>query len=475
MRNEWMKTRQTKYTAYAGVYTLVILAVLAAINFLANRYPKTYDATANKQFSLSDQTLKLVKGLKGDVQVYYFDEATRFPQARDLLDRYSALSPKLHVTYIDPVKKPQAAKSAGYRRDLSILVDSGMKKEEAKSLSEEEITGALVRSLKTGERSVCFLNVAGEHSLEDAENRGYGFLKQLLERDNYKVRAVDLKPQAAGGEKPVAIGQAAAAGTIEVPKDCTELVVGGPASDYPSNVVNALKAYVEGGGKALVMLDNTVQLGREAAASENAELVKLLAEWGVTVNKDLVLDLSGVGQLFGLGPEVPLVTRYETHAITTPLARGVPSAFPLARSLEVAAAGRATAVKLFGTGEESVAVTDIPSGGAIDPKKGKKGPLTMGAAITFTGGQGRVVVIGNSVWAQNSLVGSRQLGNRDLMGNIVNWLASDEDLISIRPKAPEDRPLTMTAQKLNLVFWLSVVLFPLAVVFAGMATWWKRR
>ena len=59
MRHDWLKARQTKYTAYAAVYTLVIVAVLAAINFLANRYPKTYDSTANKQFSLADQTVTI--------------------------------------------------------------------------------------------------------------------------------------------------------------------------------------------------------------------------------------------------------------------------------------------------------------------------------------------------------------------------------------------------------------------------------
>src|SRR5215475_1577344 len=100
------KSRQAKYGAYAGAYMLVIIAVLAAVNFLANRYTKSYDATSNKQFSLSDQTIKVVKGLKNDVKVYYFDDQTRFPQARDLLDRYSALSPKFQVDYIDPVKKP---------------------------------------------------------------------------------------------------------------------------------------------------------------------------------------------------------------------------------------------------------------------------------------------------------------------------------------------------------------------------------
>ena len=109
---------------------MVILAVLAAVNFLANRYDKSYDSTANKQFSLSDQTIKVVKGLKNDVQHHLLrsTDATS-PTARDLLDRYSALSPKLHVEYIDPVKKPQQAKAAGYRRDAPVLVTAADQEE----------------------------------------------------------------------------------------------------------------------------------------------------------------------------------------------------------------------------------------------------------------------------------------------------------------------------------------------------------
>src|SRR5947209_4697388 len=150
MAYKWLKTRQTKYTAYVSIYILVILAVLGAVNFLANRYDKSYDATSNKQFSLSDQTVKVVKGLNRDVKVTYFDDQTRFPQAKDLLDRYGSLSPKLHVDYIDPVKKPQQARAAGFSRDSNIVVDSGIRKEPAKSLTEEEVTGALIRSLKSG-------------------------------------------------------------------------------------------------------------------------------------------------------------------------------------------------------------------------------------------------------------------------------------------------------------------------------------
>ena len=205
MAANFLKSRQTKYTAYAGTYILVILAVLGAINFLANRYDKSYDSTSNKQFSLSDQTVNVVKKLDHDVKITYFDETTRFPQAKDLLDRYSALSPNLHLDFIDPVKKPQQAKSAGYRRDLSILVEDGPKKEEAKSLTEEEVTGAIIRSQKSGERNVCFVSAANEHSITDEAATGYSVMKQLLERDNYKTREINFKAAAPEPGKPLAI------------------------------------------------------------------------------------------------------------------------------------------------------------------------------------------------------------------------------------------------------------------------------
>lgn len=475
MADSFLKSRQTRYTAYAGTYILVILAVLGAINFLANRYDKSYDSTSNKQFSLSDQTIKVVGNLKNDIHLTYFDESTRFPQARDLLDRYSALSPKLKIDFIDPTKKPQQAKSAGYRRDVSILVDSGLRKEEAKSLTEEEVTGAIIRSLKSGERNVCFVDAANEHSISDEAATGYSLMKQLLERDNYKTRTIDFKPKAAQPGAPVAIGQAPVAAAVEVPKDCLVAIVGGPQLAYPAPIVTAMKQYVEGGGHALFMLDNVLKIGRGDPTAENPDLVALLTEWGVTPNKDLVLDLSGIGNMFGAGPEIPIILTYDSHAITRPLTR-VPTAFPVPRSLEVKSGGKATVEKLFGTTEDSISVNEVAASGGIDPKKGKKGPFTLAAAGTVQGTPaGRFVVVGTSQWAENRAMGSRTLGNRDLFMNMVNWLSADEDLISIRPKTTEDRPLTLTAQKLNLVFWLSVVFFPLGIVGLGLVTWWKRR
>jgi ABC-type uncharacterized transport system involved in gliding motility auxiliary subunit len=471
----WLKARPTQYTTYAAVYVIVVAAVLAAINVLTNRYDKSYDATANKQFSLSDQTIKVVKGLKQDVQFTYFGPQTGFPGARDVLDRYSGLSPKAHVTYLDPERKPQLAKAAGFRSDSPVLVDSGVRREGAKSLSEEEITGALIRSLKSGERNVCVLSAAGEHSIDETDASGYSLLKQLLERDNYKVRTETLKPAAPDASKPLAIGQLASAPAVEVPKDCTVLVVAGPKNDYPAPIVTAIKTYVESGGRALFLLDTVVRLGRSEPPTENDALLKLLSDWGVTANNDLVLDLSGVGQIFNLGPEIPFVLQYESHPITQPLTR-VPTAFPLARSLEIKSTDKTNVSKLVATTEASVGTNSVPADGRIDPRKGKKGPLTLAAAGTYNSAPpGRFVVVGTSLAAQNSIVGSRPLDNRDLMVNINNWLSSDEDLISIRPKSPEDRPLNLTTRKLNAAFWLSIVVFPLTVVGFGIATWWKRR
>ncbi len=473
MSHEWMKTRQTKYGAYATVYILVVVAVLGAVNFLANRYDKSYDSTANKQFSLSDQTVKVVKNLKNDVRMYYFDDATRFPQARDLLDRYAAISPKLHVDYIDPVKKPQQAKADGYRRDVQILVDSGQKKEEAKSLSEEEITGALIRSLKTGTRNACFVTGSGERSIDDTERSGYSAVKDAIEHSNYKVRSVNLLTSGAQAPANAAPGAAPAAGKIEVPSDCTLLVVAGPQHEYVQPEVDAIKTYVENGGKAMFLLDPALNLGRNPI-EDNKTLDAMLAGWGVTLQKDLALDTSGIGQIFGLGPEVPLVSSYDSHPIVDQM-KDVATAFPLSRTLDVKNGDKTTVSKLFATADNSYATSNLSSGSIkIDPKTDKKGPLTLAAAGTYNGKTpGRFVVVGSSMWAGNGFL--RFNGNRDLLLNMVNWLNADEDLISIRPKAPDDRPLNISAQKLNMVFWLSIVIFPLGVVGFGMATWWKRR
>ena len=453
----FLKARQTKYSAYVAAYVVVILAVLAVANWLANRYNKSYDATTNKRFSLSDQTKKVVKNLKQDVKVTYFDQTNRFDQAKDLLDRYSALSPKLGVSFVDPYRKPQIARSMGVKTEGTIFVEAGPRREEAKSLTEEEVTSAIIRAVKGGERMACAVSGSGEHGLEDRGNRGYGNLKDLLEKNNYKTQTISLLEKA------------------EVPSTCSVVIVGGPRYDYTEPAVNALKKYVEDGGHLLVMLDPPLQMGRDNI-SDNAKLVQLLDSWGVTPDKDLVLDTSGIGGIFGLGPEVPLVTTYESHAIVREM-KDTAAALPIARSVDTKSADKTSVEKLFSTTKNSYATTSLGASPIrLNPDKDKKGPFTLAAAGTYNNGkpngQGRFVVVGSSDWVTNSILPFQ--GNRDLFLNMMAWLSADEDLISIRPKPPEDRRIDLTGKRSTMMY-LTVLAIPLLVVGAGVRVWWRRR
>jgi ABC-type uncharacterized transport system involved in gliding motility auxiliary subunit len=459
MASTWIKARQTKYAAYATVYILVVVAIVTVGNVLADRYNKTYDATANKRYSLSDQTAKIVKGLKQDAAITYFNQTKDFREGKDLLDQYANLSHKVQVKYVDPDKDPELARQAGIRNLGAAIVQVGAKREEAKSMTEEGVTGALIRDLKSNTRTVCFVSGSGEHQIDDSNREGFSQFKELLGKDNYETKTIDLLTSA------------------EVPNDCTTLVVAGPTRNYQQQPeVDAIKKYVEDGGRAFFMLDPPLKIGRDDIADNDA-LMTLLQSWGVTMDKDLILDLNPIGQIAGLGPQVALVTKYASQPIVNEM-KGTATGFPLARSMEIKNTDKTSVEKLFDTSGSSFATSNLssPAVDVRDPKN-KKGPLTIAAAGTYNTGkensQGRFVVIGSSGWAANRFLGFN--GNDDLALNAMNWLSSDEDLISIRPKPKDDRRITMTAGQLSFVRAVSQFMLPLVVVIAGVGVWWKRR
>ncbi|MCU1328175.1 MAG: ABC-type uncharacterized transport system involved in gliding motility auxiliary component-like [Bryobacterales bacterium] len=446
-----MASRQAKQGATAGIYVVLVIAILGIANWLAKDYNKTVDVTANKRFTLSDQTKKVVGGLQKDINVYYFEKADRFEQARDILDRYRNLNSKFKVNYVDPDKKPDVARLQGMRNFGDIIVDSGVKKETAKALTEEELTGALIRSLKTGTRTVCFVEGSGEHRITETARDGYSALKDALEKNNYKTQTISLI------EKP------------DVPKECTIVLVGGPKRDYLQPAADAIKTYVAGGGNAVVNFDAVLDLP-DQKMGDTPNLSGLVASWGITPKGDVIVDVGSASRLFG--QVSPVVASYESHPITRVMGDNA-SVMPLARSLDA----KSPAEKLFSTGESSYSLTHpkLPMK-QEELEKGPRGPFLIGVAAKIGTGNtaGRVVVVGSSNWMANFML-SAPIANRDLAMNVMNWLTSDEELISIRPKEPEDRRLSVTGGALRSMFFFSVIGLPLFVILSGVSVWWKRR
>jgi ABC-type uncharacterized transport system involved in gliding motility auxiliary subunit len=452
---------KARFGAISITYTLVVIGILVGVNYVAKQFNKSYDATAEKRFTLSDQTEKIVKGLKQPVELLYFGGGgtASFKPAKDLLDPYAELSKNVKVRMIDMEQDPVTPRKYGVRAPGSLIAAIGERQEESQALSEDEVTGALVRLTKGKARVVCFQQGFGEGGLEEASTSGLSNIVQLLRSNNYEAKAVNLLD------------------TAKVSDDCRILALMGPRNEIPAGVVDAIKSYVEAGGRLYVSLGPPLQLKADKVAPNDA-LTNLLGKWGVGLERNLVIDQSQGGRLMGLGPLTPLVAKIEQHPILRPYqGRRVLMIAPVSQSLTIKSGGKVQVQPLFATSASSVSTKQLAAA-EIEVKEGDpKGPFTLAAAGTFNTGnaekEGRFVVNGSADFASNQI--PRGISNYDVFLNMMNWLSQDEDLISIRPKDPQERRLDMSAGQTNLVFFSSVIFLPLMAALAGLSAWWRRR
>lgn len=440
--------------ANLAVYTLVVVALIVLVNWFVDRHDQRWDLTPNKKYSLSDQTKKILRDLNRDVTIYVFDRERSFGERKDVLGMYSSSTRRLTVRYIDPDRQPALARQYGVRTYGTMVVAAGDRHFEAQGDNEEGITNALVRVIK-GQRAIYFVQGHGERNLESTDREGYDKVKKSLETENYQVQSLLLMQKMA------------------IPADCAILVVAGPQNDYLPPEVDAIKKYLEGGGRALMMLDAGVEL---------PNLANLLADWNVKVRSDLVIDMNPVAQVFGTSPAMPLIIKYGSSPIVQPLTNHV-TLFPLPRSFEVGKEFKSgvSVDSLCDTSADSYDVTDYdPKMEKVAFRAGKdlKGPFSVAVAGTLSGSgekkaEGRFVALGTSMLAANNVLGFQS--NRDFVMNAVNWLSADVDLISIRPQPQESQQLNLTVKQMRQVFILGVFGLPLLIIIAGATVWWQRR
>ena len=462
--------RQARYGSLAAASVLVVVGILAAINYLAARHNRRWDLTAARQFSLSDQTKKVLADLKEPINIRVFARTEEFQRYRDRLDEYTYQSKKVSVEYIDPEKRPGIAQQYGVTSLGTVVFDFKGRNEKVTSDGEQELTNGLIKVIQGRQPKVYFTQGHGEKDTTSADRSGYQGIGGAMTSSNFVVEKLAL------------------AQTTAVPADADIVVIAGPKTDFLGPEVDALRAYLNRAGKLLVMLDPVLK----ADQPQPANLQALLKEWGISANNDVVLDVSGMGRLIGTDESVPVAVSYPAHAITENF--NLLTAYPLARSITPVEGGARVAQKLVETSPSSWAETNLKSLTGGEPAKidgdDKRGPICLGAAVsgpatTAAPPEGkdieaaakpaevRIVAFGDADFASNAALGVQ--GNRDLFLNTLNWLAQQENLIAIRPKDPEDRRITLTADQERRIFYLTVLIVPGLVLLAGVQTWWRRR
>ena len=476
--------RQTRYGTLAGTSIVLVLTIIVALNYVLARQNRRWDLTAAQQYSLSNQTRRVLDGLTAPVRILVFDRELDFPRYRDRLDEYAYLSSQVTVDYIDVDRQPMLARQYEVQAYGTIVFDYGGRVERVTSDAEQDLTNGLIKVIEGVEQKVYFLGGHGEKEHTGSDRDGYSTVSSALGLDNFEVESLVLAQQSA------------------VPEDATVVIIAGPQTDLLPGEVEALGLYLDRGGKLLALIDPPT----DGAAAPPEGLLGLLREWGIEPGTDVVVDASGMGQLLGADASVPVVANYPFHPITDQF--NLLTAYPLARSVNAATGisdGR-VAQSFLETSEQSWAEANIDelATGQVELNEDagdRPGPVTIGMAVSapapsveptvpgadagngepdaegdepdVTAPETRLVVVGDSDFATNGVVGIQ--GNRDMFLNTVNWLAQQENLISIRARDPEDRRLTLTADQQRRLFWLSLVLVPGFVLSTGVYTWWRRR
>jgi ABC-type uncharacterized transport system involved in gliding motility auxiliary subunit len=432
--------------------SLMVLAILAMANFLADRYPQRYDVTEGGLHSLAPLTVQTLEGLDTDVSALAFMEGGANDDLRSLLEQYEVHGGgRFTFDFVDPDRDPERTREFGVRVYNTLVLDADDgRRQSLTELTEKEITNGLLKVVRDRREVIYFSVGHGE--------RGLGPHEQDMAPLRERLREVDY----------VIEDSLFLARTRQVPDDASALIIAGPQTPFLRTEVEAVERYLQRGGSVLLLADPLQESGLE----------ELVGRWGIELGDDFVIDTSGIGSLFGLDFTIPVVTTYDVeHPVTRRHRDGTMTFFELARSVRLDSVAVATiqaeASILALTSSASWAEVDLS---VLRPNQGeatvslddedRQGPVGIAAAVRDTvGAGGRLLVIGDSDVATTRYFGLQ--GNGDFVLNAVSWLVEDEELISIRPREAGHNPIALTESQSDWIFWITVVLFPGAIAVAG--------
>jgi gliding motility-associatede transport system auxiliary component len=440
----------------ALVLTLLILGILAVVNYLSWKIGSKVDVTREKLHSVSDQTIKVLNGIENDIDVLAFfkDVGVDRLEFQDLMDEYTGRTKRIKFRFVDADKEPGLARKYGIDEYGTVVLSRGgqeIKVKVADPISgnikndaEQQLTNALIKLSSGKRKGVYFLVGHGERDINNnSDAKGFGKLKTALEGEGYEVGELLLLRESI------------------IPSKNSILIIASPAKPLTEKELGDIKKYLDDGGRAIFLVEPRVA----------GDLVSLLRDYGIEVEDDIVIDPSS--KMVGGGDVAPIVAQYPNHKITDDFR--LATIFPFSRSINVASKDNAKNKLIANTSQFSWSERNLSlfdQGVAQQDDGDKPGPLGV-AEVSEIGEKSRIAVFGSADFVSNRFFGFS--GNSDLFLNTVHWIVGDEALISIRPKVAEKGKLTITQNKLTAIFMVTVVLLPAVVLFSGIGVWLKRR
>ena len=471
-----LKSRKFRFGGYAALLIVGVLAVLVVVNVLVGQIPGKLDMTQNKLFSLSDQTYKLLDGLDSDVTITTVTKPeSQDPTIKEILAKYAARSKHIALQTIDPERNPGWARQYDPNNQGlapgSLVVASGKKfktigvydmynydtsnpnrQPQLTSLSvEQRVTSAV--QFVTAAKNVT-LSVLQDHGEQTLDSLG---LTSAVSNENYAVKSLSLLTEKA------------------VPTDVDILLVLAPKTDFTSQDADKIRAYLEQGGRAVILMD---LLARDKALPN---LAGLLQTYGVEVRNAVVVE----GDQNKIAAQNPLyvIPSLEYHDILAPLrTNNYAIILPGPQVIQTLELKKRTLKvdALLSSSNKSWGKMNITNAKTVSKESGDlTGPFTLAVAITDPASDPskkdtKLIVVGNIQFLSQNLT-AQVPGNGDFFMNSLDWLREQKQSISIRAKNLLQMRLTLTNLQALLFSGVVVILMPLLVLGAGFFVWMRRR
>ena len=435
---------------------MAVLALLAAlaIDVVAHATRTVVDLTDDRALSVTAQTEAVVREVRRETTITAFlrpDEPERAPAAALLL-RYQRLSPKIRFRILDPRTSAGELRRLGVDTDLGVVaVTRGSDVEMAATLTEQDVTAALVRLARGRSAEVCFTTGHGEASVEDESAGGLARAGALLVANGYRVRQVDLLAAPA------------------VPTSCDALVVAGPQAPLGA-AAEVIGGWGRSDGRLLVLAD--------PAAPPDDALGRMTADLGLGLRRGIVLEGDPALAL----PDDPTAPIVRSYSSASPIVRKLPPTFfPGLQEVTVGddePEEGLTMARLADTSPASYLETE-PLSSTYDVEQDVRGPITIAAAADAVRVDGdvvrrrRAVVVGDVDFATNAVFG--EAANSTFLVRTLDWLTIDEELVVLSTNLSRSRPLTMTSARVGYARFLSLAVLPGVFVLSGAAVWALRR